>query len=108
NNCAVSPRSAQVRGAIHAGRVGEALSFEVQRGGANSAQKATNLFQRLDDQRTWCQLKGSDVVGASPSTAPAGREVRPLAESWDADLTELPPDWSDLLCESAVHFSALL
>ena len=102
------PRAAQVLGAINAGRVGQALAFEVHRSGANSAQKAAHLFERLDDERTWCQLETSDVVAAAPAASPGGRVVRPVAETWDAELGELPPDWTDLLCEIEIYSSALL
>src|ERR1044072_9072233 len=99
------PRAAQVLGAINAGRIGQALAFDVQRSGANSAQKAAHLFQRLDDERTWCQIEASDVaVTDAPASAPA-REVRPVAETWDAALRELPSDWSDLLCELEIYSS---
>ena len=100
------PRAAQVLGAINAGRVGEGLTFDVQRAGANSPQKAARLFQRLDEERTWCRLTASEVVSAAP-TAPR-RVVRPVVESWDAALAELPADWSDLLCEIEIFSSALL
>jgi len=102
------PRAAQVLGAINAGRVGQALAFEVQRSGANSAQKAAHLFQRLDEERTWCQIEASDVAVAQTATAATAREVRPVAETWDAALAELPSDWSDLLCEIEIYSSALL
>jgi len=100
------PRAAQVLGAINAGRIGEGLTFDVQRGGANSAQKAAHLFQRLDEERTWCRLEASAIVSESPVSA--GRDVRPVAQTWDSDLAELPSDWSDLLCEIEIFSSALL
>ena len=102
------PRAAQVLGAINAGRVGQALAFDVQRSGANSAQKAAHLFQRLDDERTWCQIEASDVAVTDAPAAASAREVRPVAETWDAALAELPSDWSDLLCELEIYSSALL
>jgi hypothetical protein len=102
------PRAAQVLGAINAGRVGRALTFEVQRSGANSAQKAAHLFRRLDDERTWCQIEASDVAVADVLAATSAREVRPVAGAWDEALAELPSDWSDLLCEIEIFSSALL
>jgi hypothetical protein len=102
------PRAAQVLGAISAGRVGQGLTFEVQRSGANGAQKAAHLFQRLDDERTWCQIEASDVAVADAPAAATARELRPVAETWDAALAQLPSDWSDLLCEIEIYSSALL
>ena len=103
------PRAAQVLGAINAGRVGQALAFEVQRSGANSAQKAAHLFQRLDDERTWCQIETSNVAVAD---APSGHARRarcgPSPRRGTRRLRELPPDWSDLLCEIEIYSSALL
>ncbi len=105
------PRAAQVLGSLNAGKVGPTLVFQVDRAGANGAQKAVHLFERLDDERTWCLLELSDVsvpdtpaVGASGTT----REVTPVAETWDAALGDLPSDWSDLLCELEIASSALL
>ena len=74
-------------------KVGQALAFEVHRAGANSAQKAAHLFERLDDERTWCQLEVSDVAVADTSAWPRRhrrREVRPVAETWDAALGDAP------------------
>jgi hypothetical protein len=102
------PRAAQVLGAINAGRVGQALTFDVERAGANSAQKAARLFQRLDDERTWCVIEASDVTVADAGATASARDVRPVAETWDAALAELPSDWSDLLCELEIYSSALL
>jgi len=103
------PRAAQVLGAINAGRVGQALTFDVERSGANSAQKAAHLFQRLDDERTWCEIAASDVaVAEAPAASVSAREVRPVAQTWDGALAELPSDWSDLLCELEIFSSALL
>jgi len=102
------PRAAQVLGAINAGRVGQALTFEVQRSGANSAQKAAHLFQRLDDERTWCLIEASGVATSEAPAASSARAVRPVAQTWDAALAQLPSDWSDLLCELVITSSALL
>ena len=106
------PRAAQVLGSLNAGKVGPTLVFQVDRAGANGAQKAVHLFERLDDERTWCLLELSDV--SVPDTAAADRvgrrrrEVTPVAETWDAALGELPSDWTDLLCELEIASSALL
>jgi len=102
------PRAAQVLGAINAGRIGQALTFEVQRSGANSTQKAAHLFQRLDDERTWCEIAIADVGVLEAPAAATVREVKPVAETWDSALGELPHDWTDLLCEIEIYSSALL
>jgi hypothetical protein len=102
-------RASQVLGPINAGRVGSTLVFAVTHAaGPHGSQRAERLFQRLDDERTWCTLAVADV---SVATAPAAGEAphqASVAESWDAALSSLPSDWADLLCELEIESSALL
>lgn len=110
------PRAAQVLGSINAGKVGSALVFHVSSAaGPHGAQTATRVFERLDRDRTWCLLEPSAVTLAA--TAPAEGTVAKsgrvpattaIAESWDAALSPLPSDWTDLLCELEIDSSALL
>ena len=107
------PRATQVLGSIGAGKVGSALVFHVRRaGGTQGAQAARRLFARLDDDRTWCKLEQSHVRLSEPAAAPSsGEDVpaeRSLADSWDAALSPLPADWTDLLCELEVASSDYL
>jgi len=78
------------------GRAGSELRFQVARQGGGP-EKLRNLLRRLDRKRIWCTLT---LVGVHHEPrAEQARLARGLAESWDAALVELPPDWSDLLCE---------
>ena len=110
------PRAAQVLGSINAGKVGSTLVFHVSSAaGPHGVQSAVRVFEHLDRDRTWCLLARSAVqMAAEPrATAPAG-DAGPapgptgVAESWDAALSPLPSDWSDLLCELELDSSALL
>jgi len=107
-------RAAQVLGPINAGRVGTTLGFVVTRAaGPHGSQQARRLFERLDEERTWCTLEVAEVSLAAAPTADeaaeaAARRPVPVAESWDAALVGLPSDWADLLCELEIESSALL
>jgi hypothetical protein len=104
------PRAAQVLGSINVGKVGSALVFQVRRaGGPQGPQAAKRLFERLDRDRTWCQLEQShvrvaDTTAAVPDPRAAPPAV-PVAVSWDAALAPLPTDWTDLLCELEIESS---
>jgi hypothetical protein len=105
-------RAAQVLGPIDAGRVGTALVFEVTRAaGPHGGQRVARLFQRLDEERTWCTLEVASVSASDGAAAAAAAEVtqpESVAAGWDAALASLPSDWSDLLCELEIESSALL
>lgn len=95
-------RAAQILGPMNVGRVGQELVFHVQRaGGAQGPEAARRLFALLDDSRVWCLLGEPRVRVAEPDAgaSAAEPEALPVAESWDAALAPLPPDFSDLLCE---------
>jgi hypothetical protein len=105
-------RAAQVLGPMNAGRAGDALVVDVRRaGGASGPEAARRLFSRLDEDRVWCLLTAGDVTSAAATPA-RGDSERAVAESvaaqWDAALSTLPPDWSDLLCELRLESSDLL
>jgi hypothetical protein len=92
-------RAAQILGPMNVGRVGRELVFHVlHAGGAQGPEAARRLFARLDESRVWCLL-GAPRVQAETPVPPAGVEAVPVAESWDAALAPLPPDFTDLLCE---------
>jgi hypothetical protein len=106
-------RAAQVLGPINAGRVGTTLVFVVTHAaGPYGGQRVERLFQRLDEERTWCTLEVVNVSLAEPAPAGGGEAADGLAatvaESWDAALTGLPSDWADLLCELEIASSSLL
>ena len=81
-------------------RVGNELRFHVTRSGGDP-QRARNILSRLDRKRVWGTLSLLDVVERAEAAAPADASAPTptLVESWDEELSQLPPDWSDLLVE---------
>ena len=79
-------------------RVGRELRFHVTRSDAG-AERARNILGRLDRKRVWGTLALLEVERSEPQAAHEPDSKPPLASGWDAALAELPPDWSDLLCE---------
>jgi hypothetical protein len=92
--------AAAVLGPLQPGRVGDALRLHVERtdGGV---ERARNIFRRLDGRRIWGTL---ELIGAIEDVVPGSASAETtmsgasLAETWDAALAALPPDWSDILC----------
>ena len=86
-------------------RSGHELRFHVPRAGGG-AERTRNILRRLDGKRIWGTLTLLDTVEpveAEPAASTAS--ARSLVESWAAALSELPPDWSDLLCELELYSS---
>jgi hypothetical protein len=67
-----------------------------QNGNGPGPDAVTRLLKRLDDGRIRGTIK---LVGSTLAPAPVVRAEISLAESWDAALAGLPPDWSDLYGE---------
>jgi hypothetical protein len=90
--------AAAVLAPLGPGRVGGELRFPLRRAGVSSPQSLRNLLGRLDAKRIWGLLS---LVDAKVEERPQEREpaAAGLAASWDAALADVPPDWSDLLCE---------
>jgi hypothetical protein len=92
--------AAAVLGPLQPGQVGDALRLHVARADGG-VERARNIFGRLDGRRIWGTL---ELIGAIedvvPGSATAETTMRraSLAETWDAALAALPPDWSDILC----------
>jgi hypothetical protein len=102
------PRVAAVLGSANAGLSGDRLVIHALRAGASSPAALERLFARLDDDRVWCTLDAGDVVAAAPPDEVVDAPAVSVAESWDVALAELPPDWTELLCQIEVGGSALL
>jgi hypothetical protein len=101
--------AARILGPMNVGRAGDTLALTVRRaGGASGPEAARRLFGRLDQARIWCLLEQEGVEVSEPAAEEPEREGPPLAAAWDALLTELPADWSDLLCALDLDSSALL
>ena len=85
----------------------EAISIRIARDGSGpSGETVRRAFARLDAER----LHGTvEIVSADTQKAAAAAPATPtLADSWDAALTTLPADWSDLLGEVELDSSDYL
>jgi hypothetical protein len=93
--------AAAVLGPLQPGRVGDELRLHITRA-EGGVERARNILRRLDRKRIWGTLELVGVIGdvapATPEEAPV-EPARSLATAWDEALSELPPDWSDVLCE---------
>jgi hypothetical protein len=92
--------AATALGPLQPGRVGNELRLQVTRAGGGP-ERLQNILRRLDSRRIWGTLSLVSVRGA-PELArvePAPEPRPSLVSAWDAAVAELPPDWSDLLCE---------
>jgi hypothetical protein len=90
-------RAAALLGPTSPGRVGNTIRFTTGRGGTLVGPDAVRrLLKRIDDERIRGTLTLVSVGEAAPE--PAISRVS-LAAEWDAALTVLPGDWSDLLCD---------
>jgi hypothetical protein len=79
------------------GSIGKTIRFYVTRSGAGVGPEAVRrMLRRLHEEgiRGKIQLVSSDEAAPAPTRARAS-----LAADWDAAVSVLPADWSDLLCE---------
>jgi hypothetical protein len=92
--------AATALGPLQPGRVGKELRLQVTRAGGGP-ERLQNILRRLDRSRIWGTLSLVSVTGASkPAPIEPASDPRPsLVSAWDTAVAELPPDWSDLLCE---------
>jgi hypothetical protein len=94
-------RAAAILGPLGPGRAGRELRLQVSRAGAG-LERLENLLGRLDRNRVWGELSLVDVEVAEPVAEPEPSALlvngeRPLVEQWDDEVSQLPPDWHDLL-----------
>jgi hypothetical protein len=92
--------AAAVLGPLGAGRRGDTLRVSVTRVGGGE-QQLSNLLGRLDRKRIWGTLT---LVGGGTAPEVAAALALPahsgtLVEAWEQVAADLPPGWSDLLCE---------
>ncbi len=91
-------RAAALLAPLNAGRVSAGLRFyTARRGSGPLPELMTRLLARLDAEGIDgnLELVGSGEAEAPP--APVARRM--LAETWDAEVAALPPDWSDVYGE---------
>jgi hypothetical protein len=90
-------RTATLLGPLQPGRSGGELRFDTARRGAGPAPAAIErALARLDAERIRGDL---ELISTGEVTTPARAARATLAESWDAALATLPPDWSDVYGE---------
>ena len=99
-------RAAALLGPLNPGRRGGELLFSTARRGAGfGPDQLRRLLHRLDEER----LGGTLELLATDAPPAAAAEERPsLAAGWDALLTDLPDDWSDLYCELELTWTGYL
>jgi hypothetical protein len=91
-------RAAALLGPTNPGRRGRVISFGAARRGAGPASELVRrLLARLDAERIEGELELVAVSEAEPAAEVTQQQS--LAESWDAELSRLPADWSDLYAE---------
>jgi hypothetical protein len=92
-------RAAATLGPINPGRRGSVLRFyATRRGTGHSPAIVERLLARLDEERIPGGLELVDA-GEAETATPLLVQRPTLAETWDASLAGLPPDWSDLYAE---------
>jgi hypothetical protein len=93
-----SERAAALLGPANPGRHGKVVSFYTARRGAGPApDQIRRLLARLDAEGIRANLDAVAVGEPSPEAAAA--RARSFVEAWDAELTALPDDWTDLYAE---------
>lgn len=90
-------RAAALLGPAGPGRMGNAIRFyAARRGGGVGPEAVRRMLKRIDD----AGIGGALTLVSSDAAPPEPVISRPsLAAEWDAALSVLPGDWSDLLCD---------
>jgi hypothetical protein len=92
-------RAAALLAPLLAGRSGNEIHFAAtSSAGPQSDEMVRRLLDRLDREGVWGELQLVSQREAPPA-AEAKAAAKPLAEQWEEELGELPPDWSDVLAE---------
>jgi hypothetical protein len=95
-------RAALILGPLAPGRTGRTFRLTLYAGGAQPATPGPlrRVLARLDEQRLEGRLDLVSAESAAAEDAPR-RPARRMAltPAWDALLSRLPPDWSDLYAE---------
>jgi hypothetical protein len=104
--------AAGVLGPLGAGRSGNVLRTHVANR-AGGREKLLNLLEHLDRKRLWgtLELVSAEVPAPAPSETTGDElapEPRSLVASWEAAIAELPPGWTDVLCELELGSTNLL
>ncbi len=90
-------RAAAMLAPLNPGSRGSMLRFSTTRRGTGPAPVLVeSLLARLDEERIAGTL---ELVGAGEAAPEAVTQRSTLAGTWDASISALPPDWSDLYAE---------
>jgi hypothetical protein len=99
-------RAAALLGPFNPFRRGKLIRFSVARRGAGlGPEHVRRLLRRLDEE--WIEGELELVAAAEPAPTETPSRAT-LAESWDAAVTALPSDWSDLYAEVELYSSDYL
>jgi hypothetical protein len=91
-------RAAALLAPLNAGRVPDGISvYCARRGPGAGPEQMARLLERLDTEGVEGELELVTTEEAAPPAAAAPRPA--LAQKWEAELSALPPDWSDVYGE---------
>ncbi len=90
-------RAAALLGPANPGRAGSELRLPVtRRAGPSGAEAVRRHLRRVDE----AGVRGTlTLLGASEAPRPEPIAAPTLEAAWEAAVSTLPPDWSDLHCE---------
>jgi hypothetical protein len=95
---AQADRAAALLAPVNAGRTSTGLRFyTARRGSGPLPDLVARLLARLDSEGIEGTLELVGSGQAEPPPPPVARAS--LADTWDAELAALPPDWSDVYAE---------
>ena len=101
------PRAGALLGPLNPGRSEDGVVIQLVAGGGSNGQQAVGrVLARLEDERIPFTLQLLDTIAGAPQTAAAPAAT--LAAAWDAALTTLPADWSDVYGELELSSSDLI
>lgn len=101
------PRASALLGPLNPGRSEHGVVFDlVKGGGTNGALAVRRVLARLEDERIPFALELLNAAAGATQTGVAPAAT--LTAAWDAALTTLPADWSDVYGEIEISSSDLI
>ena len=107
------PRAGALLGPLNPGRSEHGVVIQLVAGGGSNGQLAVGrVLARLEDERIPFTLQLLDTAAGAPQSTGAAQTAAglaaPLTAAWDAALTKLPADWSDVYGEIEISSSDLI
>ena len=107
------PRAGALLGPLNPGRSEHGVVIQLVAGGGSNGQQAVGrVLARLEDERIPFTLQLLDTAAGAPQSTGAAQTAAgpaaPLTAAWDAALTKLPADWSDVYGEIEISSSDLI